>query len=95
MGWPQHFQLKCLIIVTRMFAGYIRLIIQCVYANMYLYMLHDVRIHVRMACTDVCALLLYSVKKTQIADMHVLLPSPMLPSRVLTHHRIRDSSHEL
>ena len=53
-----------------MFAGYIRLIIQCVYANMYLYMLHDVRIHVRMACTDVCALLLYSVKKnkkTQIA----------------------------
>ena len=46
-----------------MFAGYIRLIIQCVYANMYLYMLHDVRIHVRMACADVCALLLYSVKK--------------------------------
>ena len=71
MGRLQHFQLKCLIIVTRMFAGCIRLIIQCVYANMYLYMLHDVRIHVRMACTDVCALLLYSVKKiikkTQIA----------------------------
>ena len=51
-----------------MFAGYIRLIIQCVYASMYSYMLHNVCIHVGIACTDVCALLLYSVKKkTQIA----------------------------
>ena len=52
-------------VVTRMFAGYIRLIMQCVYASMYLHMLHDVRIHVRIACTDVCALLLYSVKKNE------------------------------
>ena len=62
MGRLQHFQLKCLIIVTRMFAGYIRLIIQCVYANMYLYMLHDVRIHVRMACTDVCIVIIFCEK---------------------------------
>ena len=95
MGWPQHFQLKCLITVTHMFAGYIRLIIQCIYASMYSYMLHNVCIHVGIACTDVCALLFCSVKKKQIADMHVLLPSLMLPPHVLTHHRIWDSSHEL